>query len=1510
MRPRPARRRPWRWIKRGAALVLAVFAIMVAGAVAVMHTSWGREIIRARIERQLQATFTGGGRLGHVEGSPLGELILHDLVIDGPDGQPAISVKTLAIDLRLVPLWSRQVHISGLTAEDVDIDLRRDDRGDLQIQHLTRPGPKSPPKSTWSVALPKVAIRRAHVRFDPGTDQMNDGANGEMNLDGLALDARAMLPHDGPIDASFELRGTWRERAAAGLDLRAVVHAGDRGLAVPSLSVRVGDVSVRGDEILIGAAEAGQGPVVGGTVTLDAGAAAVARLVPGVRLPADVAVTVTATPVAGRPLTELAITGRIDQTKLQVTGTADLAARHVRGEFSTDALDVTKLSGGKVSGSAAASGVFDVRPGGPRALPVAAATIRGWGEIAGVPNTTFEIALRSAGERARARIDATGDGAQVKLAANLRMLGDLLAIEHATLHATASDAARASGGKAPVEGALRADLAASGTLRPAPSLAVSGTIEGRRLRVQDLSVTALHVAIDAERLPHRPLGRARVRLVELVRGDMQLGELSVEAADRVDGKVWVSVRSRPKQSPWLFDADALVTPPGRPSGTVVVDLLRHRVRAGSGTDWTGRTGHLEIGPARIVLRDLVSASSAGRLAVAGSYERAGRRRGDLVANVDAKALSLDDLATAYRGTVDAQIAVARRDGAWQGEVEIDGTQIATGASRDPSAPVPVIDTHVRAALHGTQLTVAADARSPGLGSARLALDLEAPARVADPRAWKRLDRSAIRTADLTLEGIDAGRAAALAGLGGEYAGRIDGAIRASAATTSGRITARNIVAPPLRGLGAVSAVFDLAQPTPTRFTSVLVATAEGIGKISAQAQLEIPDRPLDPAAWENLGRTVLRGASLRTENVAIDPALLERFGVTRKLHGGVAIAVDLGEAGRTMRAAIDLTGLRGAPIVQPIDVHLAAQADGRETTSSLSIKAGDAALLAAQGRLPVSVVELAMQRRGALQVLRATPLAATAKLASADAARLLAVFGRTEVIAGRIDGSIEIGGTLGQPTTNATIVATGLQVPPGPGGKPVRTVERLTVLGRWDGSAAKLDLDGVQADGGTLQVSLAGSPDALPDATLTIKAEKFDLVPLLAFAPGPAGGSAGRLDADLAFTGLDPRTSRITGELHLLDAHVPLTPAIGTMRQAKIDAVIADHELQLSVDGTLGSGSVSVTGSVALEGAVPSAGKAKLALRKVSPIGAVEPQVTADITATLSRVQNQWRAHLAVDDGTVVVPSDRGEALRPVGAPPDMLFASDVRLAGRSRARQAPASPTILVTIALGSTRVESEEFRGLIRGRLEIRANDQSMGMFGGIEADRGNLDLFGRRYDVERAGVHFDGSLDPLLDIRITHEFPEVITVTEVGGRLSRPELTLTSDPGTYSQAQLLAFLLGGEPGGDPQSGAATDKVASAGASFVANKIGDYVRKALPIDIDVLRYEAASTSSSAAVTVGTWVTRSLFLAYRQRLSARADENTGEGELEYWLARRILLEGTVGNRGYHGIDLLWRRRY
>ena len=93
-------------------------------------------------------------------------------------------------------------------------------------------------------------------------------------------------------------------------------------------------------------------------------------------------------------------------------------------------------------------------------------------------------------------------------------------------------------------------------------------------------------------------------------------------------------------------------------------------------------------------------------------------------------------------------------------------------------------------------------------------------------------------------------------------------------------------------------------------------------------------------------------------------------------------------------------------------------------------------------------------------------------------------------------------------------------------------IDTITLDGSWDGSIAKLAIEGVEQNG-KLHVIAQADPHALAQGSMTIQATAFDLVPLLVFAPGPAGGAAGRLDANLAVKGLDPATMRIAGELHL-----------------------------------------------------------------------------------------------------------------------------------------------------------------------------------------------------------------------------------------------------------------------------------------------------------------------------------------------------------------------------------------
>jgi autotransporter translocation and assembly factor TamB len=355
----------------------------------------------------------------------------------------------------------------------------------------------------------------------------------------------------------------------------------------------------------------------------------------------------------------------------------------------------------------------------------------------------------------------------------------------------------------------------------------------------------------------------------------------------------------------------------------------------------------------------------------------------------------------------------------------------------------------------------------------------------------------------------------------------------------------------------------------------------------------------------------------------------------------------------------------------------------------------------------------------------------------------------------------------------------------------------------------------------------------------------------------------------------------------------------------------------------------------------PKQGTLKLTIDKVQLIGTTEPIISGVVTADIARVDEQWKAKVLIAGVTVKVPPDKGKKLSPVGAPPDLVYGGEklhhgknkgkdvpqglvteqkgpeqlqapTQVAGPVAKRRAPGTPVVDARVVIRNVFVESNELRGLVGGNLRVSVTDtEEVGVVGQLMLSRGVLELFGRRYQIDKANLHFDGSPDPVLDVRIMHDFPEATTVTEVRGRMSKPQLILSSQPAQYTQAELLGFLLGGEPGGDPENApSSTERVAGAGASFLSNKLGGYVKSALPVDIDVLRYESASSTSSAAVTVGTWVTDVLFLAYRRHLESRPDENAGEGEVEYWIRRRLVLEGVVGDRGVNGLDLLWRRRW
>jgi uncharacterized protein involved in outer membrane biogenesis len=1478
-------RRALRWVQAIFAIVLSLVLLVIIGATLVLHTSWGRKLVRSQIEARLNATFIGGATLGDVRGNPLSELELDDLVINGPDMKPAIAIKKLRVKLPLVPLLSHQLRVDEVIAEDVDIIMKQQATGGYQLAHLTKPGPKS----TWNIALPDVQVHRGHVKIDTGKEWVD--------LDGLELYVSSTLPYGGPIDASVSLGTTWRQKQAP-ISLGAVVHVGTQAVDIRSALVSVGDVAIAATGARIPKGDAPK--AFGGTVAVRAPVEAVRKLAPEVKLPADVALAIEAMPQG--TFTDLAIAGSVGGAPVRGFARGDVGAKSGHGFVTAVGLDLGTLSSGKVKGDGGAFVAFDVAPGREGELPVAKAMVQTWGNFPDAPKTNAVIALDTRGTKIHAAVGAvTGTGVRAAAGAEVTKDGDAMVLDRATLIAATKDPVAATRGKAQLHGAIDANISAHGALAPHANLAIAGHVNGDRLRFQDMSAERLRMTIDARQLPAQPIGTARVELANIQGKGLQLRDLIVAAGNRPDGKVQVSVRTDPKPAPWRVDLDALVTP----GNTIGIDLQRHIVRAAGGAEWRGHTGHVTISPSRIEVRNLTSASSDGRLAVDATV---GRKTGDIAAKVDA-AMDLQAVSK-YHGKAEAHLDVERAHGKLGGEV----TASLHGFRFDPRSAM-TLDGDAKITAKDGKLVANIGASSLSGGAVKIAVDVDGPRDMANAAQWKKLDRSAVKDARIQLSGLNLKVLGTIfGGAQKQVEGRVDGDIRVTPDAIGGTVQLRGLRGS-ARDLGVIDGDLKLEQTAADEVTTTAQARIGSIGRLVATAKLGMPVRLFDPAAWKKLGPEAIHGATIRSSEIPFEPGTLERFGIVSQYRGVASISADV-QPGLTGAAlSLNLHDFRGGVIVAPIVAHINAILDEQSIRATGAVRSSGVTILTLASKVPVTVEQ--MRRDPA--ALKNAPLYTTIAIPSVPAKALLAVLGNTQITTGNLDGKIELGGTVGRPTAKADIVARDVAVP-NEGTKQVQAVRELRIAARWDGQVGKVTVDGNETGGGMLRIEAAADKDHLDQAKATLVARAVDLAPIVPFLPGPAGGLGGRLDASFSLAGTDPRTAQLAGTLALTEGRIPIAPAVGTLFHGDLRVAVKDRKLDVKLAGKLGRGDVMLTASAPLDGFTPSGGTAKLTVKKVQLIGTTEPIIDATVDANIARVDDKWTANLSVDRGSVVIPDSKGEKLDPVGAPPDIVYKgggkhieppSQVDGNAGLPHRKLPERPMFVAKIKVSHTHVESKEVRGYVNGRLSVALDDHEIGVVGNVWLGQGDLDLFDRRYVIERAALHFDGSTDPVLDVRIVHDFPEVTTMTEVHGRMSKPELQMSSSPATYSQAELLGFLLGGEPGGDPsQAPSARDKVTGAGTSFVANQIGGYVKKALPVDLDVLRYESASATSSAAVLVGTWITHTLFVAYRQRIEARPDENAGEGEVEYWIRRRLMLQGTIGDRGYDGLDLLWRRRW
>jgi len=1498
-------RRILRIVKR---VVLGVMVLVVAAVIAVLvvvHTHWGRNEIRERIRDQLARMVPGGVELAVLDGSVVGDVALHGVVLRDRAGRAAVKVGRVEVNLGLLALLGGEIRLEHVTASDVDVDIVVGKPAGKPLNLVEMLALSSEPLA-WQIALLSLRVTNVTITADI------EGSRTKLAL--AEITGTLGYRDDGArVDATLGATGTWVDRAAP-IKLAAGIRIAGGIVFADKLELGVGDVGAVATRPIRFASPTD----ATGEVRITAPDGALRRLL-GDELAASPAFDVTAGVAPGETALGLVLGGTV--AGAAVAGHLDVnpvGAVSVRGEVTvTGKLPVID----DLRGTASVDLVRDPA----LALPCPPAqtcgglrsvlaplhgriVVTGTGATEYAAVTSLGASAVIAGTTAEVAVTASGPGTELTASGAIAMR-DTGALDVTGAHVlVSSDDLSATSKAIPVRGRrVRADLRGTATISGASTvLALSGTASGRQLRFGDHRAAVAHLELrDASfafARPTRPGGSiAAVIEAGVVAGLDLPPKVTVTAARRPDGRYRATARSEGgfRDVDLSVDAGALVSI-GDDDRSATIDLESYTLRL-RGVEATGSGGHLEVRPDQITAKAISPRIDSGRIRIEDATYAFARGDVDARLRVDAvqlaavqRALALD---TPLRGMASATIEVHRKRGLYTGSV---AGSISGFAARPEAAPIDLIldDGHVTA----DGVTGHLRATSQALGELEITGDVSPPGQLDDAAAWARLERRAIRRLDTRASRVDLAVLARTLGIALPVTGVVDADLQLGADRSTGTVRGRALTSPALPAPVDLDATIELADAGAVRVT--VNATLRDIARGTIAGELRVPARPFDLAAWRALDITAVRAVHADLDEIALDDARAARFGIG-SWRGRIAASLDVTAALEEIHATIHARQVTGGPLVAPIDLVITGLLDDRGVIAQLTGSIDRVTVLTGEASAPIDPDGLV----AGLAALRGVSITGSATVPETPIAPLLSRFGHDARLGGTIRGTATLRGTIGAPIATASLVGAAI-------GSTRNQLKELRLDATY--AAGKLDgaIHGVHDDGGTLDVVAAVDAGKPREATAKINARRFQLAPLSRLAPDLLLGVRGTLDADLRVKGFDPATASVLGVLSVHDAQVPIMDAIGAVTGGAIDLRFSPGKAHLALNGRIESGALEVVADATLDGVLPRTATLDVSVRDLSLITTLAPRLAGALHAEARLEGDHWAVTARLRRGRVVLPEDEGTALHPASPPPDVVFVENgvPRTTVRAQAKQwlggRPSHPFLEIALRVDPIEVHSKLFRGEVGGRLDLAIGDDGLAMDGDITVPRGEVVIQERRYRINKAALTFDGPPDdPVLDIALQYDFAQMTMWVALRGRLSdNPQPELKASNPTYTEGQLLGFLLGGSPGGN--GGGNQYLVAGAASALASQIVGSFVTRRLPVRIDRLYFEPATATSSASVTFGREVTRKLLVLMRTRIAPRPAENNAEVEFEYWLGRRVLFDGVVGDNGALGADLLWFRSW
>ncbi len=233
------------------------------------------------------------------------------------------------------------------------------------------------------------------------------------------------------------------------------------------------------------------------------------------------------------------------------------------------------------------------------------------------------------------------------------------------------------------------------------------------------------------------------------------------------------------------------------------------------------------------------------------------------------------------------------------------------------------------------------------------------------------------------------------------------------------------------------------------------------------------------------------------------------------------------------------------------------------------------------------------------------------------------------------------------------------------------------------------------------------------------------------------------------------------------------------------------------------------------------------------------------------------------------------------------------------------------------NTWIKSDNMRLELSADLDITKNTENFEVFGPVQILRGQYDFLGRRFNLSESSALFQGgeTINPKLDAKAVYVFRDMQrnkhTITlNVTGDAASPTIQFMLDENSITEGEAISYILFNRSPDEinQQAGDSGSK-----SSFTANDLMYGLMSAelskrfgRQLGVDYIEFKGKSSTNTATLLVGKYVTPDLFMSYEQSIGALEEDQAPQViTVEYELTKYIFLQLISGDTKTTGADVM-----